>query len=300
VTAPSNRLTVCLIHRTDRSWNRVDWDGVSIGPRAPIGAKVPAGLRGPVPGHINTIPPESEEARAARHKKIAERRANVPILVHRGAHKFDPENTLEAYDRVMALGADGVEFDPRMTKDGVLYTFHDETVNRMLAGHGEVRQMTYYELLCLPFKDIRGNATKRTRVPTIVSLFQLARKRGMLLHFDVKEKGVEDLLITLLDRFDMWDHLVFVTPSPDSNRLRFHPKARLLEYKPGPDYNNPESVKKALAGPGQMIYLDADPSPAVRGLGRKAPGDRPLPESLRAWWWPDGTSEPSSPQPPDR
>ncbi len=292
VTAPSNRLTVHLIHRTNSSWNRVDWGRLSITSRAPVGTKVPAGLRGPVLGYINTIPPESEEARAARHKKVAERRANVPILVHRGAHKFDPENTLEAYDRVMALGADGIEIDPRMTKDGVMYTFHDDGVARMLAGDGLGVQMTYYELISLPFKTIKGRANKQTRVPTVVSVLQLARERAMLLHFDVKEAGIEDLLIGLLDRFDMWDHMVMVTPSPDSNRLRFHPKARLMEYKPNPDFKNPDAVKKALDGPGQMIFMDADPSPAVKGLGRKGPGDQPLPDGLRAWWWPDGSCAP--------
>ncbi len=296
VIAPSNHLTVHLIHRTDGAWNRVDWNDISITARAPLGAKVPQGLRGPLLGYINTVPPESDADRTARHARVAQRRANLPILVHRGAHKFDPENTLEAYDRVMALGADGVEFDPRITRDGIVYTFHDEEVGRMLAGGGRGDRMTYYEILSLPFKNLKGNATRQTRVPTVVSLLQLARERAMLLHFDVKEKGIEDLLITLLDHFDMWDHVVMVTPSDDSNRLRFHPKTKLMEYKPTPNFDDPESVRKVLAGPGDMFFTDADPSPVVKGLGRQPPGEQPLPADLRAWWWLDGTSAPAEPR----
>jgi hypothetical protein len=292
VVAPSGRLTVHLIQRTDRGWSRVDFDRVSIVARAPLKTKIPEGLRGPVLGYINHVPPESEAARMARHEQVAKRRANTPILVHRGAHKFDPENTLEAYDRCMALGADGVEFDPRVTRDGVIYTFHDEKVDRMLPGGGRGDEMTYYELLQRPFKQIKGHATKQTRVPTVISLFQLARERAMLLHFDIKEAGLEDVLIGMLDEFDMWDHMVMVTPSPDSDRLRHHPKAKLLEYMPNPDFKNPEAVKRALEGPPRMIFMDADPSPAVKGLGRTGPGDQPLPDSVRAWWWPDGTSVP--------
>jgi hypothetical protein len=45
-----------------------------------------------------------------------------------------------------------------------------------------------------------------------------------------------------------------------------------------------------------MFFVDADPSPLVKGMGREAPGERPMPEGLRAWWWPDGTTEPAEPR----
>jgi hypothetical protein len=293
VTAPSNRLTVHLIHSTDGSWNRVDWEGVEIIARAPVGVPVPVGLSGPVLAYINSIPPESQAAREERHRLVAQRRASVPIILHRGATEHEIENTLEAYSLTMDLGGDGVEFDPRKTKDGVIYSFHDSTVDRMLRGSGSGSEMTYYELASLQFRDRKGHATEDTRVPTIVSLFELARERAMLLHFDVKEQGVEDILIAMLDRFDMWDHLVFVTPAPTSDRLRFHPNARLMTYKENnPNWSDPADVSRFMAGPGDMIFMTKDPSPAVAALGRNVPGYRPLPEKLRAWWWPDGLSVP--------
>ena len=79
-------------------------------------------------------------------------------MVHRGAIKEAPENTLEAYAAAMDLGADGVEIDVRRTADGVLYLFHDDTLDRMTKGSGKVRNVTYYELLRLtPARRARRN-----------------------------------------------------------------------------------------------------------------------------------------------
>jgi hypothetical protein len=51
----------------------------------------------PLKGYITELPPESASERAARHQKVAERRAGTIVIVHRGASAFAPENTLEAY-----------------------------------------------------------------------------------------------------------------------------------------------------------------------------------------------------------
>lgn len=294
VTARSPHLTLHLVHRACASWSRVDWSGVTISPRCPVGVDPPAALPGPVLGYIREIPAESDAARERRHRRVAERRAGVPIIVHRGASRFDPENTLEAYARAMDRGADGVEIDPRRTADGVLYSFHDATVDRMLAGHGRGAEMTYHEIASLELRSPRGRATDRTRVPTLVSVLQLARERAMLLHIDVKESGVEDLLIGLLDRMDMWDHVVMVNPSPAADRIRFHPRARLLGYKQHtPSFDDAAAVARFLERAGEMVFVRHDPWPAARALGREAPGERPLPSGLRAWWWPDGHHRPA-------
>ena len=49
----------------------------------------------------------------------------VLIAAHRGASSIAPENTLEAFEAAIAVGADMVEFDVRSTKDGVLVAYHD-------------------------------------------------------------------------------------------------------------------------------------------------------------------------------
>ena len=57
-----------------------------------------------------------------------------------------PENTLTAFERGLAAGADGVEIDVRRSRDGEMVVIHDETVDRTTGGRGLVRSMTVGEL----------------------------------------------------------------------------------------------------------------------------------------------------------
>ena len=52
------------------------------------------------------------------------------IIAHRGASGYAPENTMAAFELAERLGADFIEFDVRMSKDGELVIIHDETVDR--------------------------------------------------------------------------------------------------------------------------------------------------------------------------
>lgn len=64
------------------------------------------------------------------------------IFAHRGASGYAPENTLEAFALAMDIGADGIELDVQMTKDGEVVVIHDETINRVSDGKGRVKDYT--------------------------------------------------------------------------------------------------------------------------------------------------------------
>ena len=68
------------------------------------------------------------------------------IFGHRGASGHAPENTLEAFQLAMAMGADGVELDVHLSSDGQLVVIHDETVDRTTDGSGFVNAMTLKQL----------------------------------------------------------------------------------------------------------------------------------------------------------
>ncbi|MDQ4144642.1 MAG: glycerophosphodiester phosphodiesterase [Actinomycetota bacterium] len=55
-------------------------------------------------------------------------------MAHRGASAYAPENTIEAYDLAIALGATTIELDVHETLDGVLVVTHDDTIDRTLRG----------------------------------------------------------------------------------------------------------------------------------------------------------------------
>jgi glycerophosphoryl diester phosphodiesterase len=57
---------------------------------------------------------------------------DAPVLNigHRGASGYAPEHTIPAYDLALKMGADYIEIDLQMTKDGVLVAMHDDTLDR--------------------------------------------------------------------------------------------------------------------------------------------------------------------------
>ena len=78
------------------------------------------------------------------HRALGGSRPLVPA--HRGGCTLGPENTLIAFERGFAAGADGFEIDVRRSRDGEMVVIHDETVDRTTAGRGPVALMTAEEL----------------------------------------------------------------------------------------------------------------------------------------------------------
>lgn len=68
------------------------------------------------------------------------------VYAHRGGLALSPENTIAAFDRGMAEGADGLELDVRLSRDGVVVVHHDETLERTTSGAGPVSAHTADEL----------------------------------------------------------------------------------------------------------------------------------------------------------
>ncbi len=73
-------------------------------------------------------------------------RPDVEVVGHRGASADAPEHTLAAYQQAVRIGADAVECDVRMTRDGVLVCVHDRRINRTSTGRGVVSALTLAEL----------------------------------------------------------------------------------------------------------------------------------------------------------
>ncbi len=72
---------------------------------------------------------------------------SVPIVyAHRGGAKLRPENTLLAFDHGLSLGADGLEFDVHLSRDGVVVIHHDSTLERTTNGRGTLAALTADEL----------------------------------------------------------------------------------------------------------------------------------------------------------
>ncbi|EUJ36413.1 glycerophosphoryl diester phosphodiesterase [Listeria weihenstephanensis FSL R9-0317] len=68
------------------------------------------------------------------------------IFAHRGSSGAHPENTLPAFLAAVESGADGIELDVQLTKDGIPIVIHDDKVNRTTNGSGVVRELTLREI----------------------------------------------------------------------------------------------------------------------------------------------------------
>jgi glycerophosphoryl diester phosphodiesterase len=79
------------------------------------------------------------------------------VVAHRGASSDAPEHTLAAYVAAISSGADALECDVRLTRDGHLVCVHDRTVNRTSDGHGVVSELDLPGLAALDFASWRGD-----------------------------------------------------------------------------------------------------------------------------------------------
>jgi glycerophosphoryl diester phosphodiesterase len=68
------------------------------------------------------------------------------VYAHRGGAALRPENTLAAFDHGMRLGADGLELDVHLARDGVVVVHHDATLERTTGSRGAVGDYTADEL----------------------------------------------------------------------------------------------------------------------------------------------------------
>jgi glycerophosphoryl diester phosphodiesterase len=68
------------------------------------------------------------------------------VYAHRGGAALRPENTIASFDHGLSLGADGLEFDVRLSRDGVVVVHHDASLERTTNGRGSLASCTADEL----------------------------------------------------------------------------------------------------------------------------------------------------------
>jgi glycerophosphoryl diester phosphodiesterase len=142
--------------------------------------------------------PAGEKMRALRVVESiadADLFAAKPLIIgHRGASKFAPENTIAAFEKAVAEGADGIEFDVRLSKDGVPVVFHDANLKRTGLKDHAVAALTARELSHIdagswfnrsyPKRADEGFA--RATVPTLAETLDLFRNFGGVAYVELK------------------------------------------------------------------------------------------------------------------
>lgn len=95
----------------------------------------------------------------------------VMVVAHRGASKDAPENTIPAFELAWERGADAIEGDFHLTKDGKVVCIHDGNTKKVAGEKLEVSKATLAQLRKLDVGVKKGVAFKGTVIPTIAEVF---------------------------------------------------------------------------------------------------------------------------------
>jgi len=146
------------------------------------------------------------------------------ILGHRGASAVAPENTLAAFSRAMSDGADGIEFDVRLSRDQVPVVIHDASLKRTGLVDKLVGQLTAEELQEIEVGTWFGNRPKAgaqaalmsyvgEKLPTLAQVFELFSRNSGALYIEMKcgpEEGLAlaSQVVRLIREWKMTDRAV--------------------------------------------------------------------------------------------
>lgn len=159
-------------------------------------------------------------------------RRRMHVTAHRGGASLGPENTLSCIEQGIEAGADAIEVDIHMTKDGQLIVCHDQTVDRTTNGHGSICDMTLAEIQRLKVVDANGDLTDE-HLPTLAEVLELIDGRCQLL-LEIKRtgslyQGIEQKAIDEICRHDAeaWTVWQSFNDSVLENLHAIDPKLRL-------------------------------------------------------------------------
>jgi glycerophosphoryl diester phosphodiesterase len=113
------------------------------------------------------------------------------VIAHRGDSAHRPENTLASFASALEVGADLVEFDVQLTRDGAVVVIHDVTLERTTSGRGDVRELDLAEVRAVSagFPSRFGTAYAGERVPVLAEVLGLLRDRARVM-LEIKPDSV--------------------------------------------------------------------------------------------------------------
>ena len=120
---------------------------------------------------------------------------DVLVAVHRAGWRYAPENSLQAIQNSIDMGADIIEIDVRKTKDGQLVLMHDKTIDRTTTGKGLLSDWTLKDLKKLYLKT-GAQTPSRQKIPTLQEAM-LKAKGKILVNIDKSYKIFDEVFKVL-------------------------------------------------------------------------------------------------------
>lgn len=134
-------------------------------------------------------------------------------FAHRGFSGKYPENTMLAFKKAVEAGADGIELDVQLTKDGEVVIIHDEKVDRTTNGAGNVRDFTLAELRKLDASYIYTGKMDVNPVPTFEEYCEWVKDLPIVTNIELKTgvypyPGIEAKVWKILQKYNLQDKVI--------------------------------------------------------------------------------------------
>ncbi|MFX3674805.1 MAG: glycerophosphodiester phosphodiesterase [Paenisporosarcina sp.] len=116
--------------------------------------------------------------------------SRVPVYAHRGASAYALENSYPAFLKAKELGADGLEIDLQLTKDGVPVVTHDLDFWRLGGILKQIPDLTYEEVRKIRLGKNFWRKINGERVLTYEEVLQFAKNHGLFLNVELKQSFI--------------------------------------------------------------------------------------------------------------
>lgn len=137
------------------------------------------------------------------------------MIAHRGASYYAPENTFAAFNKALEMGADMIELDVLLTKDGVPVVIHDNDLERLAGIQGKITDTDYEEVQKIDVGSWFAASYKDERIPTLREVLIWAKDK-ISLNIEIKaesvtdkaEGGIEEKVIDLIREYEMEEYVL--------------------------------------------------------------------------------------------
>ncbi|MCY8145829.1 glycerophosphodiester phosphodiesterase [Bacillus inaquosorum] len=146
------------------------------------------------------------------------------IFAHRGASGQFPENTMLAFEKGIEAGADGIELDVQLTKDGRIVVIHDERLDRTTSLKGFVKDTAYDVIKTANAAANHNQTDSDIKVPLLEDVLSWAEKKNFLINIELKNsviryEGMEEKVLETVKRFDIEERIILSTFNHESLAL---------------------------------------------------------------------------------
>ena len=142
----------------------------------------------------------------------------VLLIGHRGAPTQITENTVPSFQKAIDQGAEGIEFDIRLSKDNQLVVFHDADLKRLSNQTEKIKKLTLAELQAVELNKQTGQK-EDVYIPSLNDLLPLFNKVKVI-NIEIKSDRlfqghkILDLLIKFLDKHNIGDKCIVSSFNP--------------------------------------------------------------------------------------